>query len=236
MPGSVLHLYVGKELAKHLALDKDLFIAANLAPDAVHARYPYDRKYKKTAHLKNDMRDRELTHAKAQKVFEKGINEFIETISSIENREKEEFFLGYIAHVLTDYFFIQNILGHIYAKCAELKYNSDETQVTGRDFLEEYNAMDNVVISLFPELQDLLKRIEHSKAFDVENYVSKEEVKISRKWTITQIRSKEDVTPDLQYLKQKDFLRILESAVEYTLEYIRKTAPDLLLYDQACGV
>jgi len=236
MPGSVLHLYVGKELSKSLALNKDLFIAANLAPDAVHARYPYDRKYKKTAHFKNGMRDRELTQTRSRKEFEKGLNAFIKRIPTMENPEKKEFYLGYIAHVLTDYFFIQNILDHIYEKCAELKYDSDETQVTGRDFLEEYNAMDNTVISRFPELLDLLKRIESSKAFDVEDYVSEEEVMISREWTISQIRSKEDLTPDLQYLKQKDLLTLLESAVEYILDYIRKTAPDLLINDQACRV
>ncbi|MDC7220507.1 MAG: zinc dependent phospholipase C family protein [Spirochaetales bacterium] len=220
MPGYVLHLYVGNELAKTLANQRDLFIAGNLAPDAAHARKPYDREHKKASHLKQGFRDRQLTDKKNQIRFEQGIKDFISQIQFIDNPGKKEFYYGYIAHVLTDYFFIQNILDDIYEECAAQKYHSDESLVTGGDFTEEYTAMDGAVLAQFYELDDVLEKLENSHAFDVESLVFEHEVLKARAWTLKQIRGEKDFNKELKYLNKKDLFSLLESCLDYVRSYL----------------
>lgn len=208
MPGHVVHLFVANELVRGTTLgcqgdsnrpagptllddlgilDPAAFVAGNLAPDAVHARPGYERRFKKYAHLKEGLTDRDLAANLHQEVFGGRLRQFAVTTARLADPGRRSFYWGYLTHILVDYWFIRHVLDTIYRSKAAGLYGHDETQVSARDILDEYAAMDHLVSGWFSGLPALRQTLTQAGSWAVEDYVSRHEVQASRQWVLDRL-------------------------------------------------
>lgn len=111
MPGCIVHLAVADRIissGKDLMTRPEMFMAGNIAPDAIHARENFCRDMKRHTHLKDGIHDRDFLTVENTELFYRRLEDFIEKYC-LERREDHDIYCGYVSHLLTDRYFIETV-------------------------------------------------------------------------------------------------------------------------------
>ncbi len=221
MPGIVTHLVIADKVFNKLPTgkikDRSLFFAGAIAPDAVHARKDYKREHKKSSHLRQDILDAEFHQNEYYTVFQDRLKKFTQE-KIVRNNKDLDIDLGYLIHLISDEKFVLTVR-------RELVVELEKESISQRD--KEFvgyigSVMKNTDLRLVDEytnlngIKDLLVLVE---PFEITNYLTKEELSISRNWVVK------------KYLDNKTDYQSLKTITEDRMDkYIEEVSDQIVNY------
>ncbi|MDF2544819.1 MAG: hypothetical protein K0S47_4537 [Herbinix sp.] len=186
MAGLIVHLVIANEMIKLLPegtiKNEGLFYAGVIAPDAIHAREGFVRADKKHTHLRDDIADKDFGKEENLSLFHQRVAEFI-----LKNRNRNEaeldLYRGYVAHILTDELFMLTVRQEF---CDIMKQKGVEQ--SDREFYDcimtDLHCNDCCTAKYFAVLDDIMEKLEHVIPYEVEGFLSQQELTNSRNWVI----------------------------------------------------
>ncbi|WP_079912369.1 hypothetical protein [Paenibacillus sp. 32352] len=171
MPLPMIHFQV----AVHFFRNEDIpdsFILGSIAPDAIHMRKNASREDKKRTHFdaESDTSKRELVQ-----------REYSHYISMNADEEWKWFVRGYFAHVLTDYFWVQQVYSSFKEKALA---DGLEPESMRRAYYRDTDQIDFNYYRNKPWTGEVWSQLIQSKAFALEPYVTFDEVNYWRYRTV----------------------------------------------------
>jgi hypothetical protein len=222
MAGTLAHLAVADKIYEILGnsaiKNYPLFLGGNLAPDAVHARNDYQRSDKKRSHLCDGIRSYGYGYPDVAQLFYDRVSQFINEYYLPEN-EKRDLYLGYITHLLVDEIYLLTV----YKRLEEhLKNNganpdepgfrkslADEVNNGGhRDFFSDDAYIVDISANDYNFKEDILFALEAVWDYEIKDYVSADEINISKRWVIdkffknkpTQNKTDDDIVKSIKLI------------------------------------
>lgn len=199
----MVHLAVAHALAELQGEGKgcgEYFLGA-IAPDAVHMRPEYDKKYKAASHFTAD------------KSRSKDPQEWTaDTLSMLDGRRDDPFSLGYIVHVLTDILWAQGLGGRIHDA-----YDADPAPGQTRA-AAYYNDTDLIDISLYksvPWRPKVFEGIKKAPARAFEDLITEEDCEAWRERTVKwYVEHDESMYVPMRYVTQEDIDLFVQDTAE----------------------
>jgi hypothetical protein len=212
MAGVITHLVVAKEMLNFLPGDaiknKGLFYLGTVAPDAVHAREGYIRAHKKHSHFRDDIPDRDFELPSNYALYQERLIHFINTCKNKQDG-LQDYYLGYVVHILTDELFVLSIRKEFCRTMAEL--GIDQNDRTFFDYIiADMNRNDYLMVSQYDGMDEIRNYIEEEPAQPVEGYISSQEMKDCRDWLIYHhfVEKHEDLQPVyISYGRMMEFVQ-----------------------------
>lgn len=170
MSYAMTHLIIANEFAKHKNIkNKELFLLASIAPDAVHAKDNFKLEMKAASHYMQDgERWGEMYQEEAMVVWYHRLQTIYEEKIKLAKNDKDISFLqGYIVHMLTDVFncallYAPNLIKH--------DFKVDSFRVTYRD---DCVAQDAWLYQNYEESQEVMKSLEIAMDQDLNESILK---------------------------------------------------------------
>ncbi len=180
MAGVVMHLAVADRAAEMLKIkEPSLFFAGNIAPDCVHARKDYNRLMKKHTHLRDGISDWDFLREEMISLFHKRMNKFVEHYCQKGN--KQELYLGYLSHLVTDEMFIRTIREGCVTEAQKYGISQRDSAFFGF-MMRELNWSDSFTAKNYHFTHDPVRTAEKGQNCNINGFVSADEIKSTVKW------------------------------------------------------
>lgn len=157
MPLPMVHLCVAERLVNPFKIkDKSSFYLGAIAPDSVHMRENFKREQKKISHI----------NTQDKSMWEDNTLDFI-------RNNKDEFYLGYGIHILTDIIWNKTIFEDF-----KLKYFQDTSPIQDQT-MAYYNDTDKLDFELyekFPRRKQIWEYLANSHGIDIDSILSSTEI------------------------------------------------------------
>ena len=192
MASSVTHIAIADRINSILGggviKNLPLFFGGNLAPDAIHAKPNYQRADKKHSHLCDGIKSYGYGYPEISKLFKDRVNEFIANYYMTAGEDKDLYF-GYIVHLLVDEIFALSVFERLENNLINNGANPDEPEfrknladeVNGNDYRE---AFIDTYIHDYDFIQNAIDILEAVWDYEVKDYISVNEINISKRWVI----------------------------------------------------
>ncbi len=224
MAGSVEHLAVAWKLLKKWRGRQEetgiqspaLFLAGNICPDGIHSRDNYQRPMKMHTHFRDGIPDYEFTEPENLTLFHQRIRKFARDMAPVLPRE---LCMGYVAHVLTDEYFMRTVRPEFMKAMEPLGLN-EKTEETFRYFTYDVNQINCRLAREYPEMDEVVRLLRAVSPYRIPGWLTEEELTRSRKWVLSFFFDQPwDPRPPV-YLPYERTLRFLEEAAEVVGEEI----------------
>jgi len=177
-----------------------LFFGGNIAPDAVHAKKNYQRADKKHSHLCDGIRSYGYGYPEIAQLFKDRVNDFIGKYYMTADEDKDLYF-GYIVHLLVDEFYLLLVYGLLENHLKNNGANPDEPgfrkkladaisddpqeyNVAYINFFSETSIIINISANDYNFKQNAVDLLEAVWDYEVKDYISVNEINISKRWVI----------------------------------------------------
>ena len=211
MASSVTHIAIADKinniLGDGIIKNLPLFFGGNLAPDAVHAKQNYKRADKKRSHLCDGIRSYGYGYPETAELFKNRVNEFIKNYYRTANEDKDLYF-GYIVHLLADEFYLLSLFERLENHLKNSGINTDEPGFRKKladEVNDDPSAYNEKYIKFFSETSQILDIsapdydfkqnavdvLEAVWDYEVKDYISVNEINISKRWVINNFFKKE---------------------------------------------
>ncbi|HEX2976386.1 MAG TPA: zinc dependent phospholipase C family protein [Bacteroidales bacterium] len=186
MAGIATHLIIAREIIKLLPegalADEGLFIAGSIAPDAIHAREGFVRADKKHTHLRDDIPDKDFILQCNIELFHQRVADFI-----LKNWQRKDGLLdlyrGYVVHLLTDELYMLTIRQEFVNRMEKEGINQSDKDFFIR-IVTDMNRNDFLLAVNYADKDEIRKRLEQVKPYQIEGMLSEDELTRSRNWVI----------------------------------------------------
>lgn len=230
MPGTLTHIAIADKIFSiwggSVITNIPLFFGGNLAPDAIHAKKNYQRADKKRSHLCEGIRSYGYGYPEIAKLFQSRVDEFIENYYLTAGEEKD-LYLGYIVHLLVDEFYLLSTYKCLeeYLKSSGVnpdepgfrKNLADEVNNNGhREFFSENSYIHDILTNEYDFKQNVVDVLEAVWDYEIKDYITKDEINISKRWVINKF-FKNESTVELKLNLDNDrskALKLIEIASE----------------------
>lgn len=235
MSGTLIHLAIADKISFILGGDViknlPLFFGGNIAPDAVHAKKDYKRTDKKHTHLCDGIRSYGYGCPEISKLFKDRVNNFINNYYLTAGEDKD-LYLGYIVHLLVDEL-------EMFAACERLenklkndgvysdepvfrKNLADEINNGGyREFFKEDAYISDVLAHEYEFNQNVIDILEAVWDYEVKDYISVNEINISKRWIINTVFKCEPVKGIILNKDRKSVVRFIDLAAENIIKQLK---------------
>lgn len=185
MPGCITHLAVADrilQIAGNKIADAKLFMAGNIAPDAIHSRENFDRDMKRHTHLKDGIHDAVFLEKENTEVFYQRLEAFVKKYC-VKGAENFDLYCGYVSHLLTDRFFIETVRLEFVREMEKLGVRQSDKEF----FYKISYDLDNIDARLSREFpfvnrpEVLLKSV---NGYEITDYLTADELDSSRGWVV----------------------------------------------------
>ncbi len=223
MGGTITHLVIADKIIKKLPAgvitDTGMFYAGSLAPDAIHARHSYIRAMKKHTHLRDGIRDMDFMIQDNRRLFHERLDHFIKTNI---NREGPmlDVYRGYISHLLSDEVFVTTARQKLVELVAKEGIGQRDRKFIER-FAPEVHNNDIILSQTYPDIQHIKKSLDKIPRFEIEDFLTADEIKRSRDWVINNFLSGKRKPGRLRYITAQDISAYIEQSVDYSIEYLK---------------
>lgn len=184
MSYAMTHLIIANEFAKHKSIkNKDLFLLASIAPDAVHARENFILEMKAASHyMQEGERWGEMYEEEAMIIWYRRLEKiYKEKLKLAKTDEDVAFLQGYVVHMLTDVFNCALLYAPFLIK-NDFKVESfrveyrNECVVQDAWLYQNYQESDEIMKSLEIAMErdlseDILKNLELDMHMTVKNII-----------------------------------------------------------------
>ncbi|MDF2941456.1 MAG: hypothetical protein K0S01_314 [Herbinix sp.] len=224
MAGVITHMVIAREIIKLLPentiVDQGLFYLGNLAPDAIHARADYERAYKKHTHFRDDILDMEFGQEDNLAIFHGRLIDFIN-----DNKGRKDGLLdlyrGYVVHILTDELFMLTVRKEFCALMEEQGIAQNDKRFF-EYIVTDMNRNDLLLVENYEGSSEIRHLMEEVPIYPIENYLSKQEIEISRDWLIHRhfIEAHESLEP--RFISYERNWQFIQMAVVSIIEKLTK--------------
>ena len=229
MAGTITHLVIADlvlaglpEKIKNKIQNKSLYYCGNLAPDAIMARKNYERSMKRHTHFKDGIRLNELHEPEKFACYRKRLQAFAERFLLTPHKDYELYF-GYVVHMLADEIFILNVRDvHVKRLLAEGKNPEDPAYF--RQFGKDVDSNDLRLVREYPFSCDILQMIQAENAYEIEDYITNEELIDSKQFIIQKNFFSEKEPEPASALTFEENMRFILDAADTILADIRKAS------------
>jgi len=214
MAGTTTHLAIADKIYDLLGggviKNIPLFFGGNLAPDAIHAKKDYQRIDKKRSHLCDGIRSYGYGYPEIAKLFKDRVAGFIENYYLTANHDKDkDLYLGYAVHLLTDEFYLLSVYEQLENHLISNGVNPDEPGFRKKladtinddpqfynpdyiDFFRKTSGVLDISANDYDFKQNVVDVLESVWDYEVKDYITAEEINISKRWVIdTFLKSEE---------------------------------------------
>jgi len=204
MAGTVAHLVVADKIYSILGngaiKNLPLFFGGNIAPDAIHAKKDYQRADKRRSHLCEGIHLYGYGCSEASRLFKDRVNGFIEKYY-MNAKEDKDLYLGYIVHLLVDEFYMfsafERLENHLKDNGVNIETPGFREKLTNEisDDQQKYNPAYTAIFSETSSAihilaedyyfkQNVIEVLEAVWNYEVKDYISVNEINISKRWAI----------------------------------------------------
>lgn len=228
MAGTITHLVIADKVLERLPEpikrkihNKSLFYCGNLAPDAIMARANYERSMKRHTHFKDDVRSNELHLPEKFAQYRKRLEAFAERFL-VQPHKDYELYFGYVVHILADEVFILKVRDtHVKRLLQEGKNTEDARNF--RTFGHDVDLNDWRLVREYPFSCDILRMIQAESNYEIEDYITKEELNDSKDFIIKKNFLTEHDAEEASELTYEENLRYIEEAVDTIIAYVEQS-------------
>jgi|CZCA01.1.fsa_nt_gi hypothetical protein len=208
-----------------------LFFGGNIAPDAIHAKEDYQRSDKKHSHLCDGIYSYGYGYPDIRKLFKERLNEFIEKYYLPAGKDKD-LYLGYVVHLLVDelemfsaYERLESQLKSNGANPEEPGFRknlADEVNDGGHaKFFNEDAHMSKILAHEYEFKQKVVNLLEAVWDYEVKDYISSNEINISKRWVINTVFKNEPIQDSIDYNDRKRVVKFIDFAAENIIEQLQ---------------
>ena len=207
MAGTATHLAVADKingiLGDGVIKNLPLFFGGNIAPDAIHAKKDYQRADKKHSHLCDGIRSYGYGYPEVAKLFKDRVNEFIEKYYLTAVGDKDLYF-GYIVHLIVDEFYLLSVYERLENYLKNNGVNTDEpgfrknladevNSGSRKDMFVEISHTIDISAQDYSFKHSIVEVLEAVWDYEVKDYISANEINISKRWVINKLFKEEQV-------------------------------------------
>jgi len=219
MAGTITHLAVANEILKELPdgiiTNQDLFYAGSMAPDAIHAREGFIRADKKHTHLRDDIADYDFYTIENLTLFHNRVTNFInENLNRKDNLL--DLYRGYVVHLLTDETFMLTVRQEFVQEMDKLGIAQTDKMFYA-NILHDLSSNDYRIAKENEQMQHICALLENVQPHAIDNYLTENELNISRNWVVQNYFYKEEQISDFDYI-----------SYDRTLKYIKEASNDII--------
>jgi hypothetical protein len=234
MSGTLIHLAIADNIYYILGGDViknlPLFFGGNIAPDAIHAKKDYQRADKKHSHLCDEICSYGYGYPGIVKLFKDRVNEFIEKYYLTAGKDKD-LYLGYIVHLLVDELDMFSAYERLENQLKSEGANPDESgfrknladEVNSgihRDFFIEDAYICDILAHEYKFKQKFVDILEAEWDYEVKDYISANEINISKRWTINKV-FKSGLIQDSIVSNPKRAVKFIDLATKNIIEQLQ---------------
>ena len=191
-----INTILGDDVIKNLPL----FFGGNLAPDAIHAKADYQRADKKHSHLCDGIKSYGYGYPEISKLFKDRVNEFIANYYMTAGEDRDLYF-GYIVHLLVDELYMFTVYELLETDLINNGANPDEPGFRKKladevnddpqfynpvyvKFFSDTSYILNLPVYEYDFTQNPVDVLEAVWDYEVKDYISVNEINISKRWVI----------------------------------------------------
>ncbi|MCR5201601.1 MAG: hypothetical protein K6D02_00715 [Lachnospiraceae bacterium] len=199
---------------------KASFIFGGEAPDAIMSRRGYKRSMKHHTHFRDGIEDAHFHEPENLKIFQKRLVAFTKSHRS-QDKEIDEMYFGYLVHMITDELYMLNIRPYFMEQVGKDGLTQFEPETFVR-FTYDVDAIDFNLVKTTGYKDVLIKylklveldKIDEYVGTSVKTLISKEEMEITREWTLRTYLEMDhgEMTP--KYLSFELMDRFIEDATD----------------------
>ena len=221
-------------LGSGIIKDFPLFLAGNLAPDAIHAKQDYQREDKKRSHLCDGIRSYGYGYPEIAQLFHDRIDEFIRNYYLPAGTDKD-LYLGYVVHLLVDEIYLltvyENLEEHLKSNGADPDEAGFRKKLANEisndpqfynpayvDFFAEAASIYDIPASEYDFKENILDALEAVWDYEVRDYIGANEINASKRWVINTFFKGESAQSNGNYDR---VLKFIDLAAEKMVERIR---------------
>ena len=234
MSGTLIHLAIADKIYDILGGDViknlPLFFGGTIAPDAVHARKNYQRAYKKHSHLCDDICSYGYGYPEINMLFKDRVNGFAKKYYMNAGEDKD-LYLGYIVHLLVDEFEMfsacERLINQLKSDgvnpdVPELRKNlADEINNGGyKEFFKQDANIYDILAYEYKFNQKVVDILEAVWDYEVKDYISGNEINISKRWTINKV-FKSGLIEDSIVSNRKRAVKFINLATKNVIEQLQ---------------
>lgn len=220
MAGIVVHLAVAdrilEKLPKGTITDTALFIAGNIAPDAIHARADYERRMKKQVHFTNDIRIVDIMDPDNHKIYLSRINSFVEKYYDADSRSAD-LYRGYISHILTDDAFRVYEDPDAVRRYKELGIDKSMPEYQ-KAATWDMDIIDRRLAGEYPFKHEIIALLKSVDGYEITDYITADELRRSKAWVINRFFESSHESEEPAGLSYDYELRFVEKACDYVIK------------------
>ncbi len=164
MSYSMTHLIIANRFAKERNIvNKDIFLLANIAPDAVHSKKDFSFELKALSHqLQENEKWGQIWTQEAINIWYERLRKFYrKTIQHAEIDKERDFLMGYTLHILVDIFNCKLIYGP-----QLVKYNFDVENMRD-EYRRECIGQDNYLYQNYEDTPEIMHALDRALEQDI---------------------------------------------------------------------
>ncbi len=164
MSYSMTHLIIANRFAKERNIvNKDIFLLANIAPDAVHSKKDFSFELKALSHqLQENEKWGQIWTQEAINIWYERLRKFYrKTIQHAEIEKERDFLMGYTLHILVDIFNCKLIYGP-----QLVKYNFDVENMRD-EYRRECIGQDNYLYQNYEDTPEIMHALDRALEQDI---------------------------------------------------------------------
>lgn len=235
MSGTLIHLAIADKIYYILGSDViknlPLFFGGNIAPDAVHAKKDYQRADKKHSHLCDGIYSYGYGYPEINMLFKDRVNGFVEKYY-ITAGEDKDLYLGYIVHLLVDEFEMFSACERLINQLKSDGANSDEPGLRKnladeinnggyRDFFNQDAYIYDILAYEYKFKQKVFDVLEAVWDYEVKDYISANEINISKRWVINKVFKSEPIQDSFISNNRKRAVKFIDLATKNVIEQLK---------------
>ncbi len=235
MSGTLIHLAIADKIYFILGGDViknlPLFFGGNIAPDAIHAKKDYKRTDKKYTHLCEGLCSYGYGYPEISKLFKDRVHEFIDNYY-LNAGEDKDLYLGYVVHLFVDELEMFSACERLENKLKSDGVYSDEPlfrkkladEVNNgdyREFFKEDAYISDVLAHEYEFKQKVIDILEAVWDYEVKDYISTNEINISKRWVINTVFKYELIEGNILNKDRKSVVKFIDFAAENIIEQLK---------------
>ena len=213
MAGTVMHLVVADRLMDFMKIENQAyFYCGNLAPDAIMARKNYERDMKRHTHFKDGIRLHEFRQPDKMNIYMERLMEFFHKYVEREDAH-HEIYLGYLTHMLVDELYILHFRDRFVDRL--IAEGREPVDMSFWDlFTHDVDQVDLELVGSYGFRQKLPDYLRISEEYEIEDYITSEEILDSKEFIINKNFTKWHVPEELYVMTLENNLEFIELCVK----------------------
>ena len=195
MPFSMIHLSVAKKINDKINIAEDLpqFLLGSLAPDSVHFRENYHSVMKMKSHLHPGKKPWGINE---DEDVDEWLNYVLARIKNDDNHSCNDFYRGFIVHILTDIYNTRN-QAIPYMKWLLTQEDKENAQMEGRRLFFTQCIQNNLALyKTLPCKNEIWILLEKSAGEAINNIIEAQEVEKFKEFILDDLRKEDDSLGD----------------------------------------